>query len=127
MGMTKVLVVDDDPTINEMVCDIMRLEGHEVISAKDGLEGLKMAAEHPDLIILDVEMPGLNGFQLCTKLRSQPELNQTRLVMLTGRQGESDIDRGIHSGADAYLTKPFSAADLVARIRLFLGPAPEPA
>ena len=112
----RVLVVDDEPDMLAGLEDTLVREGYEVITASNGKEGLKQAAENaPDIIILDVMMPGMDGYELCKTLRKRGI--RTPVIMLTGKDAEDDKVRGLDTGADDYVTKPFSMKELVARIR----------
>lgn len=115
---SRILVVDDDPAIPDLLTTILKPQGYVVYPAWDGQEGLKHAYElHPDLVILDVSMPGMDGWEVCTRLR---ELSDVPILMLTARAAESDMLRGFVAGADDYVRKPFSKAELEARIRALL-------
>ncbi len=116
--MTKVLIIDDDPNLVQVVQKGMQAEGFETISAKDGSDGLKKAySEHPDLIILDIMMPTMDGLTTCSRLR---ELSNVPIIFLTALSTEKDIVKGLMSGADDYVTKPFGMAELVARVQTSL-------
>ena len=115
---SRILVIDDDPDIAELLTIILKPQGFTVYHACDGKDGLKNAYElHPDLIILDVMMPCIDGWNVCTRLR---ELTDVPILMLTARSAEADVVRGLVSGADDYMKKPFSKAELEARIRALL-------
>lgn len=108
----KILVADDSPTIVEMIR--VALEGYRVITARDGQEALeKVARERPDLVLLDVEMPKVNGYRVCQRLKNDPATKKIPIIMLTVRANESDKMWGLGMGADEYLTKPFEAAQLL--------------
>jgi len=112
----KILVVDDEPNIVDILRFNLQREGYEVISAYDGLEGLEKArTEAPDLILLDVMLPSLDGFQVCGELRKTDRL--TPIIMLTAREEERDRVMGLELGADDYVVKPFSVRELLARVR----------
>ncbi|MDX6410738.1 MAG: two-component system, OmpR family, alkaline phosphatase synthesis response regulator PhoP [Gaiellaceae bacterium] len=116
--MTRILVVDDEPTILDSVGYALQREGFEVSSARDGTEGLRLAREeNPDVIVLDVMLPGLSGREVCRQLRSESDVP---ILMLSARGGEVDRVLGLELGADDYVTKPFSLAELVSRIRALL-------
>lgn len=118
----KVLIADDELNIVISLEFLLRREGFEVLVAVDGEDALaKARAERPDLMLLDVMMPKMNGFDVCQALRSDPELASMRVLMLTGKGRETDISKGLGLGADGYMTKPFSTKDLVAQVRLLLG------
>ena len=115
---SRILVIDDDADIAKLLTAILKPQGFVVYHACDGREGLKNAYDlHPHLIILDVMMPGIDGWDVCTRLR---ELTDVPILMLTARSAESDMLRGFVLGADDYMKKPFSKAELEARIRALL-------
>jgi DNA-binding response OmpR family regulator len=114
----KILVVDDEPKIVEICRDYLHAAGFEVIQANDGLRGLEMARhERPDLVVLDLMMPGMDGLDVCRALRREGNLP---IIMLTARVEEAEKLLGLELGADDYLTKPFSPRELVARVRTVL-------
>lgn len=114
----RVLVIEDDRKIVELVSLYLEREGYEVHSAYDGLEGLKKAREvAPDLVILDLMLPGLDGFSVCHQLRDE---SGVPVIMLTARTTEQDKLEGLDTGADDYVTKPFSPRELMARVRAVL-------
>lgn len=111
----RVLVVDDERAIVDILCFNLKKEGYEILSANDGEEGLALAlAEKPDLILLDIMMPKLDGLQVCRKIR---EKMNTPIIMLTARAEEVDKVLGLELGADDYVTKPFSIRELMARVK----------
>jgi putative two-component system response regulator len=113
--------VDDIPQNVDLVSSLMRSEGYEVSSAADGLEALvKVAAAPPDVILLDVMMPELDGYAVCRQLKAHPETRLVPIVLITALGDEADKLQGIEAGADDFLTKPFSHAELKARIRSLL-------
>lgn len=115
---SRILVIDDDPDIAELLATILKPQGFTVYHACNGIEGLKKAYElHPDLIILDIMMPYADGWNVCTRLR---ELTDVPILMLTARTTEADVVRGFASGADDYMKKPFGKAELVARLQALL-------
>jgi DNA-binding response OmpR family regulator len=112
--MSRVLVVDDEPDIRELVRALLERAGHEVIEAPDGQEALRVFyAEKPDLVLLDVSMPLLDGWGTLERIR---ELSDVPVVMLTARADELEKVRGLRAGADDYVTKPFGRQELVARV-----------
>jgi DNA-binding response OmpR family regulator len=114
----KALVVDDDRVLADVLAFTLRREGFQVIQAYDGLAALERWAEHqPDLVVLDVNMPKLDGFAVCQRIREQAP---TPIILLTVRGDEDDIVRGLALGADDYVTKPFSPRQLVARVHAVL-------
>lgn len=113
----KILAVDDSPINLDLIRDIGDSQGYDVIPAMDGKSALQIAAsEMPDLIILDVTMPGMSGFEVCSRLKSNPETSHIPVIMLTALGDIANRVEGLSSGADDYLTKPFSARELLARI-----------
>ena len=120
--MPRVLLVDDDRSLLELLADYLRRQGHEVRGAATGQEGIAATAEwQPDLVLLDVTMPGLDGWQVLSRLRSA---SPVPVIMLTARGEEPEILRGFAGGADDYVTKPFSFAQLGARIKAVLDRSP---
>ena len=116
--------MDDEPNIVISLEFLMRREGYEVALAADGEAALEAAgARPPDLVILDVMLPKLNGFEVCRRLRAEPRLAGLKILMLTAKGRESEVARGLDLGADAYVTKPFSTRELVAQVRQMLGEA----
>src|SRR5512138_426052 len=116
--MTKILVVDDEPSITNLVSAYLKAEGYEVYTAADGNAGLKaVRAFKPDLLILDVMLPGMDGIELLTRLRRESEVY---VILLTARTEETDKIVGLSVGADDYMTKPFSPRELVARVKAIL-------
>jgi len=115
----KILVVDDDPIFVKLVDQVLTQQGYLVLKAGSGQEGLRfLFAEKPDLVLLDVVMPGMDGWQTCQRIR---EVSDVPVIMLTGKQqAESDIVRGLDHGADEYLFKPVGNRELVARVRAVL-------
>ena len=112
--MTCVLVIDDDTDIRGLVRELLERAGHEVIDAPDGPEGLRLFyAKQPDLVILDVSMPGMEGWEVLERIR---ELSDVPVLMLTARAEELDKVRGLRAGADDYVTKPFGRQELLARV-----------
>ena len=115
--MALILVVDDEPHIIKMVEFKLRNQGYETISAVDGNQALEMAlTRKPDLILLDVMMPGLDGFQVLSKLKAQEETKELPVIMLTAKGQERDVVTGFGKGADDYIIKPFSFPELIARV-----------
>ena len=120
----RVLVVDDEPNIVMSLRFLMEREGFEVEVAPTGEAALKALDRGPaDLVLLDVMMPALDGFEVCQRIRSNPAWSGTRIIMLTAKGREVERDKGLALGADEYVTKPFSTRELVARVKQMLGPA----
>jgi two-component system alkaline phosphatase synthesis response regulator PhoP len=114
----KVLVVEDDPHAIKLLRLYLSRDGHEVITSGDGREGLRLVREtHPDLLVLDLMLPGLDGLQICRIIRRESDIP---IIMLTARVEEDDRLAGLDLGADDYVTKPFSPRELAARVRAVL-------
>ncbi|MCI0546556.1 MAG: response regulator [Candidatus Rokubacteria bacterium] len=125
MTSTTILVADDHRPILELVRFTLEADGVTVLEAANGVEALAMArAARPDLVLLDVHMPGLDGLAVCRQLRADPELSDTPIILLTAAAQESDRLRGRAAGADEYLTKPFSPLALLKLVRALLPEAP---
>lgn len=126
-----ILVIEDEQNINDILTFTLTKEGYKTLSALDGVKGLELAiSEKPDLILLDVMLPGLDGFEVCKKVR---ENSQVPIIMLTAREDEVDKVLGLELGADDYMTKPYSVRELTARVKanlrrsaMQLIPEPEP-
>lgn len=120
-GMAKLLVVDDEPAIREMVRFTLVRSGYDCIEAEDAAQAKQLiVSENPDLLLLDVMMPGQSGLDLARELRSKDATKELPIIMLTARCSEQDKIRGLDVGADDYITKPFSPGELVARIKALL-------
>jgi len=116
--MSRILAVDDDASLRELLTEYLGRLGHEVEGVADGQTAATRIAEHPpDLVLLDVTMPGLNGWQTLARIRA---MSAVPVIMLTARSEEMDVLRGFSGGADDYVTKPFSFAQLAARVRAVL-------
>lgn len=116
--MPKILVVDDEESIIELVKFNLEREGYQVVTAKDGDKALNLVREEmPDLIILDVMLPGVDGITVCRNINSNPETKNIPIIMLSARGEEVDKILGLEMGADDYITKPFSPRELVARVK----------
>lgn len=121
MADEKILIIEDDSDISELVQYNLEREGYKVVTASDGEVGYTKALQHrPNLIVLDLMLPGMDGLSVCRQLRAHPETKFTPIVMLTAKNEESDVVIGLEMGADDYLSKPFSPKELVARIRAVL-------
>lgn len=115
--MKTILVIEDDPLIRESIQDVLALEGYQTVAASDGLVGLQRATERlPDLILCDVAMPEMNGYEVLQQLRQNSSTRTIPFVFLTARTGRADLRQGMNLGADDYVTKPCSAADLLEAI-----------
>ncbi|MFZ5591225.1 MAG: response regulator transcription factor, partial [Bacillota bacterium] len=114
----RVLVIDDDPKITALLRRALTFEGYEVITAASGQEGIDMALqENPDLVVLDIMLPGLDGWEVCRQLRQH---STVPILMLTARDEVADRVKGLNLGADDYLVKPFALEELLARVHAML-------
>ncbi len=114
----KILVVDDEPDLLELVRDTLEMAGYTVITASDGEEGLKSITEDsPDLVILDIKMPKIDGMQVLERVRKNPRLNELPIIMLTSLKGEGIIREAREVGANDYIVKPFNQIDLLNRVK----------
>jgi two-component system, OmpR family, phosphate regulon response regulator PhoB len=121
-GTPTILVADDEEDLRELVSYRLSRSGYEVVEAVDGQEALELATERtPDLMVLDVMMPRLDGYELTRRVREQDSLRNVPVILLTARSQETDVSRGFDVGADDYLKKPFNPDELVARVRAVLG------
>src|SRR5437016_7482396 len=131
MNHATVLVIDDEKDLLELVRYNLEKEHLDVITANDGQSGLEIGLKHkPDLVLLDLMMPGMNGLEVCKQLRSDARTSRVPIIMLTAKAAETDKIVGLEMGADDYITKPFSVRELLARVRAVLrrsGPAAEAA
>ncbi|MCP4143763.1 MAG: response regulator [bacterium] len=120
--MLKILIVDDEPSILNILDFSLGAEGYEVIQASDGAKAYEMAVEHlPDMIVMDVMMPIMDGYQACEKLKADSRTAMIPVLMLTAKSAAEDHQQGKDAGADGYLTKPFSPQRLVELTDSFLG------
>jgi DNA-binding response OmpR family regulator len=118
----KVLIADDEPNIVISLEYLMKRAGYEVSIARDGQEAIDaIRRERPRLVLLDVMMPKKSGYDVCQELRADEELKGTLVLMLTAKGRDTDIDKGLGVGADAYMTKPFATKELVAKVADMLG------
>lgn len=116
-----ILIADDEPNILLSLEFLMQREGYRVIVARDGQEALDSILQHkPDLVLLDVMMPHKSGFDVLQALREHEDLEKMRVLMLTAKGREIDVDKGLALGANAYMTKPFSTRDLVEKVKTLL-------
>ncbi|MBI3944311.1 MAG: response regulator transcription factor [Armatimonadetes bacterium] len=124
-GKAKILVVDDEPRLVRLISEVLRAGGYQVVAATSGEPAVKMVAlEQPDLVLLDIVLPnGPNGYEVCRRIR---EFSDVAVMMLTAKALENDLLRGFDAGADDYLTKPFSAKELLVRVRALLRRAQRP-
>jgi DNA-binding response OmpR family regulator len=123
MGKKKILVVDDEPNILMSIEFILEMEGYEVHTARDGDEALDVAERvRPDLILLDVNMPRKDGYEVCRMLRKREDLAGMKVIMLTAKGQTLEMKKGLEVGADEYVTKPFGAEELLGKIRTLIEP-----
>jgi len=114
----KILIIDDSELMVKLTKDILGANGYEVVSASNGIDGIKMvAAEKPSLVLLDIVMPGMNGFEVCKLLRKDESNNLMPIIMLTSQENEEDKLKGLELGADDYITKPFNPRELLSRVK----------
>jgi DNA-binding response OmpR family regulator len=119
-----VLIADDEPNIVISLEFLLQQDGYRVLVARDGHEALEtIEREGPDLVLLDVMLPRLSGYDVCQRIRQNPAWAKVRVIMLTARGREVEITKGLALGADAYVTKPFSTRDLLDEVRRQLGAA----
>ena len=115
----QIMVVDDEVGVRELVCDALRIAGFETLQANDGMSALTaLRTAKPDLLIIDINMPLMDGFDLVERLRSQN--NHTPVLMLSARNDRADVTRGLSLGADDYVTKPFGLEELLLRVKAIL-------
>jgi len=121
-GQPVILTADDDPDIRELLAFRLERSGYTVLQAVDGEEALALALEHtPDLAVLDVMMPKMDGFEVVRRMRAEETTKGIPIIMLTARAQDSDVEEGFDAGADDYLRKPFSPQELRARVQSILG------
>ena len=117
----EILIVDDEPSIVVPIQFLMEQQGYSVIVAENGHDALDMIYKYiPDLILLDIMLPGIDGYEICEIVRLNPKLRDIKIIFLTAKGREVEIAKGLALGADAYITKPFSNADLVAKVKTVL-------
>jgi DNA-binding response OmpR family regulator len=118
----RILVADDEEDVRELIVYRLSRSGYDVVEARDGEEAFRLAVDDvPDLAVLDVMMPRLDGYELTRRLRAEPATSRVPIILLTARTQEADVSQGFEAGADDYLKKPFSPDELVARVRAVLG------
>jgi DNA-binding response OmpR family regulator len=120
----KILIADDEPNIVVSLEYLMKRAGYQVLVARDGQEALDLLRrERPALVLLDLMMPVKSGIEVCQELRADESLSGIKVLMLTAKGRDTDVQKGLGVGADAYMTKPFSTKDLAAKVAEMLGPA----
>jgi DNA-binding response OmpR family regulator len=116
--MAKILVAEDERDIRELIAYTLRFAGFDVAVAENGNEAIEMVeADKPDLIILDVRMPKVTGYEVCRKLKERPDTSQIPVLFLSAKGQEAEIQEGLKSGAEGYIIKPFAPDELVTRVR----------
>jgi DNA-binding response OmpR family regulator len=119
-----VLIVDDEPNIVLSLEFLLKQAGYEVRVARNGEEAVKAVSERaPDLVVLDVMMPTLDGYHVCETIRADPKMRSVRILMLTAKSRDVEREKALALGADDYITKPFSTRELVERVKTILGPS----
>ncbi len=119
--MAKIVIAEDEPDIRELIAFTLRFAGYEVVTANNGEEGYQITQrEHPDLVMLDVRMPKLTGYEACKRIKAEPELAQIPVIFLSAKGQESEIEQGLAAGAEEYLLKPFALDQLVDRVKTIL-------
>ena len=119
--MPKILIAEDEPDIRDLVAFTLRFAGYEVVAANNGEEAVQVASrEFPDLILLDVRMPRMTGYDACRAIKANPELKDIPVVFLSAKGQESEIQTGLDAGAEEYLLKPFAPDQLTDRVRAIL-------
>ena len=117
----KVLIVDDEPNILMSLDFLMRKEGYDVLVARNGKEALEsLENKEPDMVLLDIMMPDVDGYEICQYIRKQENLQNCKVIFLSAKTKETDIQRGYEVGADFYLTKPFSNKNLIGKVKELL-------
>jgi DNA-binding response OmpR family regulator len=121
----RILIAEDEPSIVLSLEFLLAEAGHEVFSAANGVEALALAGKHkPDLVVLDIMLPALNGYEVCRAVRADPDLRATRILILTARGREHEVARGMALGANAYVTKPFGTHELMKIVEELLNERP---
>ncbi len=122
--MTKILIVEDQPDIRNLISMTLEFGNFSLFEAEDGKEGLAMVQRVlPDIVLLDVMMPGeLDGYQVCERIKREPDTRATKVIMLTARGQRADLQAGTDAGCDAYLVKPFSPLQLIETVERLVGP-----
>jgi two-component system alkaline phosphatase synthesis response regulator PhoP len=119
--MQKILIIEDDDDIRELIAFNLEISGYEIIKCDNGEDGIRQAVQMaPDLILLDVTLPGIDGFEVCRRIKKDQSLKETTVIMLTARTDDNDIITGLETGADDYITKPFRPKVLLARVKTAL-------
>ena len=115
--MAKIVIAEDEPDIRELIAFTLRFAGYEVITGSNGQEGYELAKQHkPDLIMLDVRMPKMTGYEACQSIKAEPELAHIPVIFLSAKGQESEIEQGLSVGAEEYLLKPFAPDQLTHQV-----------
>ena len=118
----RILIIEDDPAVLRAISYMLEKEGYEVLTAMNGLEGLtKAKGENPDLLVLDVMLPGIDGFEVCHRLRAESQTAQLPILMLSAKGQAADKSMGLQVGANEYLTKPVERLVLLGKVETLLG------
>jgi DNA-binding response OmpR family regulator len=119
--MTKILVVEDEMDVQVLLSEVLKDENYEIIQADDGAQALRSARElRPQLVLLDVMLPGIDGFEVCRRLKADPATRDIKVVMVSARSDDKDIKEGLACGAECYITKPIKLLELSATIQRLL-------
>lgn len=120
--MARILIAEDEPDIRELVAFTLRFAGHEVVATSNGEEALHKASEYiPDIILMDVRMPRMTGYDACRAMKADPVLKDIPVVFLSAKGQDSEIQTGLAAGAEEYLLKPFAPDQLTERVKVILG------
>ena len=123
----KILIVDDEPNIVTALEFLLQRSGYEVLLAQDGEAALQQVEQHlPDLVLLDVMLSLKSGYEVCQRMRERADWQHIKIIMLSAKGREAEVNKGLSLGADCYVTKPFSNKELIAKIGELLGPASQP-
>ena len=118
----KILIAEDEPNIVLSLEFLLTGAGYEIVVARDGAEALRLSGTmHPDLVVLDVMLPSVNGFEVCRQLRENRATRDAKILMLTARGREAEMEKGLAAGANAYMTKPFATKELVETVTGLIG------
>jgi len=119
----RILIADDEPNIVAALEYLLQQSGHEVLIARNGEEALGLVEErNPDLVLLDVMMPRKSGYEVCSRIRERPEWRHIKVIMLSAKGRDAEVNKGLSMGANLYVTKPFSTRELMAKITGLLAP-----
>jgi DNA-binding response OmpR family regulator len=120
--MKKILVADDDNNVLFLITELLTRQNYQVYQAVNGDQALREAGSlHPDLMVLDIMMPVIDGIEVCRRIKAAPETRDIKVIMLTAKTGGRDLEAGLAAGADHYMTKPFKIAELSGKIKELLG------